>query len=141
MTGPPVDNPNHPLNFFKHRKDLWTIIDGVQDVESRTLMLTQDIGFVLKVKVSPFAPIPGDKTAYEWNSAEGPKKMEMPKYHISDIEEAKTQMIKYVMDSHFGYFDNLLDSSNEILMDTFSIAIRCKVSPTAGDSNCSINTI
>jgi hypothetical protein len=119
------------LNFFKHRKDLWTIINGVEGVESRILELTQEIGYTLEVKVSPFVPLPGDKTAYEWDSAEGPKRMEMPKYHISDIEEAKKQMIGYVRRSHLGYINNLLDSSNEILMETFNMAVRCKVSSRA----------
>jgi hypothetical protein len=89
------------------------------------------MGVTLEVQVSRFVPLPGDKTAYEWDSAEGAKRMAMPEYHISKIADAKDQMIEYVKWSHMAYIINLLDSSNEILLDTFNMAVRCKVSSTA----------
>ena len=56
--------------------------------------------------------------------------MEMPEYHISNIKDAKDQMIEYVNRSHMRYIGNLLDSSNEILLETFNMAARCKVGST-----------
>jgi hypothetical protein len=119
------------LNFFKHRKNLWTVTQERPFLEKRTLFLTQGMGYTLEVQVSPFVPLPGDKTAYEWESAEGPKRMAMPEYHISNIEDAKNQMIDYVTRSHMIYIGNLIDSSNEILLDTFNMAKHCKVGRTA----------
>jgi hypothetical protein len=89
------------------------------------------MGYTLEVQVSPFVPLPGDKTAYEWESAEGAKRMAMPEYHISNIEDAKDQIIEYVKRSKMIYIGSLLDDSNEILLNTFNMATRCKVGSTA----------
>jgi hypothetical protein len=86
------------------------------------------MGNTLKVIVSPFVPLPSDKVAYEWDSMDGPQKMEMPTYHISDIEGAKLAMVKYATTSALLYIEGILDSSNVILWNAFNTAIRCNVS-------------
>lgn len=129
QTGPPSDNTSHPLNFFTHRKNLFVPSEKSRQLfQTRELYLTQDLGSTLKVAVSPYVPVPGDKTAYEWENEDGVHKMEMPRYCLSDVEEVKSRMLEYSYMSRLSYLQNLLDSSNKILWDTFEIALRSGVS-------------
>lgn len=129
QTGPPSDDSTHPLNFFRHRKDVFVPSEESNQLfQTRELYLTQDLGSTLKVAVSPYVPIPGDKTAYEWTTKDGVQKMEMPPYCLSNVEEIKLRMFEYTYVSGLSYLQNLLDSSNKILWDTFEIALRSGVS-------------
>lgn len=135
QTGPPADDSTHPLNFFRHRKDVFVPSEGsYQLLQTRELYLTQDLGYTLKVAVSPYVPVPGDKTAYEWRTKDGVHKMEMPPYCLSNVEEIKLRMFEYTYVSGLSYLQNLLDSSNKILWDTFEIALR------SGVSKCNLKT-
>lgn len=84
VLGPPTDNPGHPLNFSKHRRDILTLSGAEIDrkVRSQEVELTQDMGPVLKVLVSPYVPLPRDKTAYKWSSRGVTHRLEMPLYLI-----------------------------------------------------------
>lgn len=89
------------------------------------LELTQDMGKVLKIPVSGFTPAPGDKTGYSWTDGNGhPRTMEMPHYHVTDTKEVGRSVIEYVEESTHLYLESLLDSSNDILCDTFNLAMR-----------------
>ena len=132
-TGPPTDNASHPLNFFRHRKDVLILSrHDWQLLHTRELDLTQDMGSILKVTVSPYNPIKGDKTAYEWEAKDGIHRIKMPPYCITHVEETKLCMLKYAKASGLSYLENILDSSNKILWDTFNIALR------SGVSDCSV---
>ena len=128
-TGPSPDNPNHPLNFSKHRKDVLELSDTEMQhlAQFKTIELTQDMGVTLKIDVSPYVPLAHDKTAYEWSTIDGPQRMEMPPYHIKNIEEAKRSILAYAKAARLSYLENLLDSSNSVLWDTFHVALRSKV--------------
>lgn len=90
------------------------------------------MGSILKVTVSRYDPIPGDKTAYEWEAKNGIHRIKMPPYCITHVEEAKLCMFRYAKESRLSYLENTLDSSNKILWDTFNIALR------SGVSDCSL---
>ncbi|SLM34575.1 hypothetical protein LPUS_03411 [Lasallia pustulata] len=108
-----------------HRKDV--LISSRHDwqlLHTRELDLTQDMGSILKVTVSRYDPIPGDKTAYEWEAKNGIHRIKMPPYCITHVEEAKLCMFRYAKESRLSYLENTLDSSNKILWDTFNIALR-----------------
>jgi hypothetical protein len=124
-TGPPDDNPAHPLKFFKDRLRQLPADDFFPD--TRYVELTQGTGSVLKVTVSKFAPRPGDKTAYEWITPQGERRMEMLPYCISDIAEAEVNMRDYARQSTAEYLIKLVDRSNRIVVQTFNLAIKSKV--------------
>lgn len=127
-TGPPVDNPDHPLMFFSHRQDLWMLSGDELIPDTRSVKLTQDMGSVLNVVVCKYRPHSEDKTGYEWSSPNGAQKMEMPPYCIGSIDDATESMRKYAEQSKMLYLKNILDKSNQILLDTFRAAVRSKVS-------------
>ena len=128
-TGPPLDVPNHPLNFSKHRKDVLALsaAEIQHSVQLRTIELTQDMGHVLEVTVAPFVPVPYDKTAYEWSTKDGSQRMEMPPYLIENIQDAKKSILIYAQKARLAYLENLLDNSNSILWNTFNTALQSKV--------------
>ena len=127
--GPSPDNPRHPLNFSKHRKDVLAPSDNEMQHLARfkTIELTQDMGFSLNIVVSPYVPLAHDKTAYEWSTIDGPQRMEMPPYCIENIKEAKRSILAFAKAARLSYLENLLDSSNSVLWDTFHVALRSKV--------------
>ena len=53
--------------------------------------------------------------------------MEMPPYCIENIEEAKRSILAYAKTTRVSYLENLLDSSNPVLWDTFQVVLRSKV--------------
>ena len=131
--GPPADNPDHPLNFFKHRRDLLKLsgTEYQHTVQSRIIELTQGAELALQISVSPYVPLPGDKTAYEWSTKDGTQCMEMPAYRIDDVEDAKARIRAYVQLARPVYLKAFLDGSNKLLWNTFDIAQRSKVSDQA----------
>lgn len=129
VLGPPIDNPDHPLNFSTHRRDILTLSGTEIDrkVRLQEVELTQDMGPVLKVLVSRYVPLPRDKTAYEWSSRGVTHRLEMAPYLIGDAEAAKTSMLAYAQEARSCDFQKLLDSSNDLLWNTFRVALRSKV--------------
>lgn len=91
VLGPRIDNLGHPLNFSKHRRDILTLSGAEIDrkVRSQEVELTQDMGPVLKVLVSPYVPLPRDKTAYKWSSKGVTHRLEMSLYLIDNAEAAE----------------------------------------------------
>jgi hypothetical protein len=81
------------------------------------------MGVVLTVSVAIFTPEPGDKTGYTWEDEHGLHTMEMPHFYIVKYREAMANMMQYIEDSRQHYLENLLDSSNKILWETFQMAI------------------
>jgi hypothetical protein len=81
------------------------------------------MGVVLTVSVAVFTPEPCDQTGYTWEDEHGLHTMEMPQFYIVRYDEAMTNMMQYIEDSRQHYLDNLLDSSNKILWETFQMAI------------------
>ncbi|KAI9775593.1 MAG: hypothetical protein M1839_000994 [Geoglossum umbratile] len=118
---PPEDDP--PRNWTR-REDVYALKDNKALLaRPRQIQLTQDMGVELTVSVATFTPEPDDKTAYEWEDSRGVHTMEMPHFFIVQYGEAMDNMMKYVEDSRQHYLDNLLDSSDKILWDTFQMAI------------------
>ena len=97
-------------------------------LDTRSVKLTQDMGSVLNVVACKYKPHSKDKTGYEWSSPNGAQKMEMPPYCIGRIDDATESMREYAEQSKMLYLKNILDRSNQILLDTFSAAARSKVS-------------
>lgn len=48
----------------------------------------------------------------------------MPHYYITNMDEAKKNMLEYNRRSSRLYLETLLDGSNGILWDTFQMAMR-----------------
>ncbi|KAJ4367027.1 hypothetical protein N0V83_007557 [Neocucurbitaria cava] len=125
--GPPVDNPFHPLNFFSHRQNILCDVAKGDDT-SNTLeleLMQDDVGQMLTLTVSRFAPLPGDKVAYEGIGEEGPYKLDMPPYCISDIKKAQQSLITYMRKAKSAYFNRFVDRSNALLFNTFKMAAMC----------------
>ena len=91
---------------------------------SQKLFLTQDLGAEFVVTVSPFDPEPGDATGYNWEDTEGnPRRMEMPAYYISDLEEALFNIKEFASRSRSLYIEAHLSDSNSIIRQTFQLAL------------------
>ncbi|KAM5343252.1 hypothetical protein ACJ41O_014218 [Fusarium nematophilum] len=102
---------------------------GLQDSkDSRVLFLTQGIGegmeTFLSVTVSRFDPKRGDRTTYFWTDPDGnPREMEVPPYFISDLEEAKHNIRRFVHEVRSTYIDTLHGDSNPLIRQTFQAAL------------------
>jgi hypothetical protein len=91
---------------------------------SQKLFLTQDLGAEFVVTVSPFDPEPGDATGYNWEDTEGnARRMEMPAYYISDLEEALFNIQEFASHSRSLYIEAHLSDSNPIIRQTFQVAL------------------
>ncbi|XXG96076.1 hypothetical protein Hte_002353 [Hypoxylon texense] len=55
----------------------------------RTVRLTQDQGDEIEVYLSRFIPTEGDKIAYEWKTDNGPRRLELPPYCLTNIADIK----------------------------------------------------
>ena len=90
---------------------------------SQTLIITQEIGVILRVTVSRFHPEPNDATGYAWHDSEGNTQiMEMPPYYISDMSQALVNIQEYGDLSCSLYIQSLLDGTNPIIWKTFQAA-------------------
>ncbi|KAF2761733.1 hypothetical protein EJ05DRAFT_183377 [Pseudovirgaria hyperparasitica] len=118
--GPPTDNSSHPLNFFRHRSNVFNVTNDPL-AETLNIELTQDVGCSLHLKVSRFAADPNDKLAYEGNTRGVPYRLEMPPYCIGDIAAAERSIVQYMIQAKGSYFLQFLDKSNSLLRMTFDI--------------------
>ncbi|CAO2655441.1 Nn.00g105050.m01.CDS01 [Neocucurbitaria sp. VM-36] len=126
--GPPVDNPFHPLNFFSpHRQDIfYDVTKGNNASDTVELELMQDdVGQVLNLTVSKFTPLLGDKLAYEGIGEDGPYKLDMLPYCISDSNKARQSLVVYMRKAKSAYFNRFVDRSNALLLNTFKMAAMC----------------
>jgi hypothetical protein len=83
----------------------------------------KNMGSTLEITVSKFLPSPGDATFYPWKDASGEDHiLEMPPYYISDMAEAKRNIIQYARKTSGCYMKSLLSEANPIIRDTFSQA-------------------
>ena len=74
----------------------------------RTVVLTQDQGFELKVSVSRFFATDGDATGYPWKDLCGNARlMDMPPYYISDMPQALINMQLYAQKAKTTYISSL----------------------------------
>ena len=65
----------------------------------------------------------GDKTASTWKDQAGTHEMEMPPYYLGNIEQVKSNMAEYFEKCSHVYLHSLLDGSDEIVRDTFTMAM------------------
>ncbi|KAH6971213.1 hypothetical protein BKA56DRAFT_678331 [Ilyonectria sp. MPI-CAGE-AT-0026] len=116
----------HPLEFKSSGLGLSKLYrrGGDGDVGAVIVELTQDIGHVLTVAVSPFVPTATDKTGYTWTDHGGSHTMEMPCYQLMDQAETLASIQEYIKKHGWCYF-NTIDSSCPILWDTFQLALQC----------------
>ncbi|KAL2869465.1 uncharacterized protein BJX67DRAFT_379019 [Aspergillus lucknowensis] len=121
-SGPPIDNPEHPLMFFLHRQHLWDVSHSAVSPDIREVELTQGMGDKLRLTLSRFDPHPDDKTAYEWNTLDGPRKMEMPPYCIANMDEAIVSVAQYAKRSMRAYLSQLVKPNNPFLSLIFYFA-------------------
>jgi hypothetical protein len=87
----------------------------------RRVFLTQDINrtsFV--VSVSRFQPGPDDATAF----IAGSEKYELPPYYISDMDEARQNIQRYIHEARREYTAALLKNRTPIMRKTFEEAER-----------------
>lgn len=105
----------------------------VGDAGAVIVELTQDIGHVLTVAVSPFVPTATDKTGYTWTDHGGSHTMEMPCYQLMDQAETLASIQEYIKKHGWCYF-NTIDSSCPILWDTFQLALQCAAGGEVGSS-------
>lgn len=128
FSGPATDNPLHSWGFRKQVSGL-PMEDDAGTLFPRALkrlQITQDVGTEpsIYIYVAPFTPEPQDKTSYVWKDENGGGTMEMPHYRITNIQEAKENMRKYIQRSVYKYIELALKGSDSILRDTFSVAAR-----------------
>ena len=141
-SGPPIDNPSHPLGF-PHRQNVLSVrVDGSSAVETVDLQLMQDkVGHMLYITVSKFVPLPGDKLAYKGKGKEGPYTLEMPPYCIRDIAKARKGIVSYMERAKATYIRNFLDRTNPFLPKTFLAASKCHASLSPSDLEVMILTV
>lgn len=90
---------------------------------SRKILLTQETGFLLEVKVARFIPEPGDAVSYGWVDGGGhQRELKMPPYYICDMPHALQSMQDYALVSSDSYIADLLDGTNPIIWKTFETA-------------------
>lgn len=101
---------------------------------SKRLQITQDVGTEpsIYIYVTSFTPEPQDKTSYVWKGENGGGTMEMPHYRITNIQEAKENMKKYIQRSVYEYIGLALKGSDSVLRDTFFVAARVVSSGNVG---------
>jgi len=129
-TEPPVNDPNHPMNFWVNKEQLLSHNHLARLIN--TVQLVQDVGstekpITLTVLVSRFDAHSEDRTGYKWQDKNGDHVFEMPPFLISDVEGTQKRILQYASESTPYYLANLLDKSNPIIWSTFQLALRCKV--------------
>lgn len=112
------------------RQDIFhSVTDGSNLLDEIELELRQDdLNEVLHLTVSKFAPLAGDKLSYEGIGNDGPYKLSMPPYCISDIRKAQASLVSYMRRAKSAYFNHFVNRSNALLMNTFKMAAFCDVS-------------
>lgn len=110
--------------FHKEQLQTMRVIGYLEEYEPpQTILLTQDAGATLAVTVSRFHPEPGDTTGYKWSDSKGnPRVMEMPPYHICDMNKAIADIHEYGIRSRSQYIESLLSGANPIIWKTFHVA-------------------
>lgn len=129
-TGLPRDNPNHPLDFCRTRRDVLTLgePDKHENYHHITLDLAHDgVWEVLRLTATQYNPLPDDKTAYEGQGPNGPYKPKILPYSISNIGEAKQIILEYIERTKMIYIRKLVDRTNEPLFHTFMYARKHRV--------------
>lgn len=79
----------------------------------------------LRLKVSRFPPEPEDRLAYHWTDPSGPglRTMEMPPIFISDLEDARLNLLEYFRTVRSVYIETLLADSHPVVHETFQTAL------------------
>ncbi|KAH7377963.1 hypothetical protein BKA64DRAFT_246767 [Cadophora sp. MPI-SDFR-AT-0126] len=118
---------NNDLHYWSSRKEqlqTMRVIRYLEEYEApQTILLTQDAGTTLSVTVSRFHPEPGDTTGYKWSDSQGnPRVMEMPPYHICDMNKAIVDIQDYCARSRSLHIESLLSGANPIIWKTFHVA-------------------
>lgn len=96
---------------------------GRQGPEVLDVVITQDQGIQIPVKIRRFHPRSGDTTGWKWRDGTSREKvMEMPPFYICDYEGAARNMREAVASQKAEYIDYLLGAANPILKKTFEAA-------------------
>jgi hypothetical protein len=121
---------NKDLQIWLDKKNLFKDIKLLDNGEiiydpPRKIHLTQNVGATLEVTLSKFVPSPDDVVSYPWKDSSGQDHLlEMPPYYISDMEEAKRNILQYLRKTTQSYLKSLLSGANPIIHETFKQACR-----------------
>lgn len=99
--------------------------NGLASLETLDVVITQDQGIEIPVKVRRFKPESGDTTGWSWRDSNCQERvMEMPPFYICNVEEAAQNMRRAVVSEKAEYVNFFHGAANPIIRKTFEAAFR-----------------
>lgn len=99
-------------------------INQWSDTDVRIVQVTQDFtARPLTLVVRRFIPQAGDALHRKWADGKTIKRVLLPPYAIENMELAIQTYKQYINDEGTEFFHNLLDPTEKLIWDTYSMAI------------------
>lgn len=107
--------------------------NGLASLETLDVVITQDQGIEIPVKVRRFKPESGDTTGWSWRDSNCQERvMEMPPFYICNVEEAAQNMRRAVVSEKAEYVNFFHGAANPIIRKTFEAAFRYLETSSSG---------